>query len=859
MQDHHAVGHTNSSKLLANASSANIANNTENAMNSDALVERIRGCRDDAMSQRLYPTASFWGDKVLTMTMDMSDAYQLAQIYTHDGEYVRAERLLRDHGVAATSLWGKYLSAYCAIKTEQPDRAIAILGDEDRCRPSDAALDVRLSNTHGRSLRIEASVLYLRGIAFIHLGIRERAKANFVNALQIDVRCFQAFDALLENHLLSLGEERMVLNSLNLKDLSSHDSEFIRLIYQSRASHNLTSKQENELQSLESVYKLTDNSDVLIAKARQQCLQCNFEEALQLTTKILSKDPYNVVSLPIHISCLYETKKKNILFVFAHELVDLFPRSYVSWYAVAMYYLLISKYHEARRYFSKSTLMAPDFGLGWIGFALSFSLDGEHDQAVSAYSTAIKICPGWHIPRLYLGMEYLHMNNLALADEYFHAAYDLCDVDPLLLNELGALYIQKQDYHKAIQYLDQLVSFASNQPANHSTTDKKHKPFTNDRLTQIQHKSPVYLETALCNLGHAYRHLNDYATARRFFYRVLDVNACHGPTFSALGYMAHCERNVDNAIDFYHKALSFNPDDQISNELLKKAFDEMTLTNMVVGLKDPVLMMDDRLIEQEIEKRLNRQLGDAFDSGFGKGFGYDGNLDVSLFPVDSISVEGHAAVAAEAYEIAIPSEKKPDSATRQSARRNSSVIAFNSNLEGDDGEDELTKPTTRSMLLKKQIEHSGKRGSRLLGSSSPSYADLNNSMQLEALGRQSDVMGDSTGSALKRGLIDFTKLISDDDGDLNIRRSSAVHSHARIETTPSPPPASNSMNSLRRNRQNQMYRQLDGDSSPTRQEEHEEGVWVVSSRFGSERESNLFHVEGEEDVEMDLEDDDFDE
>lgn len=81
--------------------------------------------------------------------------------------------------------------------------------------------------------------------------------------------------------------------------------------------------------------------------------------------------------------------------------------------------------------------MDPNFGPAWIGFAHTFAVEGEHEQAISAYSTAGRLFQGMHLPTLYVGMQYLQQNNTALADEYLADSYKICKTDPLLLNEIG--------------------------------------------------------------------------------------------------------------------------------------------------------------------------------------------------------------------------------------------------------------------------------------------------------------------------------------------------------------------------------------------------------------------------------------
>jgi anaphase-promoting complex subunit 6 len=98
-------------------------------------------------------------------------------------------------------------------------------------------------------------------------------------------------------------------------------------------------------------------------------LNCQFENSLKLTTKILHKDPfcksYEVLSL--HIANLYQLGKTNQLFQLGHQLVEHSPDLAVTWFAVACYYLATLNFEEARRYFAKATTMDPLFSSAWLG------------------------------------------------------------------------------------------------------------------------------------------------------------------------------------------------------------------------------------------------------------------------------------------------------------------------------------------------------------------------------------------------------------------------------------------------------------------------------------------------------------
>lgn len=84
------------------------------------------------------------------------------------------------------------------------------------------------------------------------------------------------------------------------------------------------------------------------------------------------------------------------------------------------------------------------FGPAWLAFAHSYAFEGEHDQAITAYSTALRHSQGSHMPLLCIGMQQLGLMNLVLAKEYISAARGICPDDPLVANELGVVALHDE-------------------------------------------------------------------------------------------------------------------------------------------------------------------------------------------------------------------------------------------------------------------------------------------------------------------------------------------------------------------------------------------------------------------------------
>lgn len=185
------------------------------------------------------------------------------------------------------------------------------------------------------------------------------------------------------------------LNNLSFKGLHREDIEFVKLMYTTRLNkYRSTDDFHRAEQILQTKYELKDNADVLLSRADLLFAQCHFGDSLEMTTRILESDPYKLSALPLHLTCLHELGKKNDLFLLSHDMAERHPEEPVTWLAIGIYYMSIGKIAEARRHFSKASVMNPRFGAAWIGFAHSFATEGEHDQAISAYTTASRLFQG---------------------------------------------------------------------------------------------------------------------------------------------------------------------------------------------------------------------------------------------------------------------------------------------------------------------------------------------------------------------------------------------------------------------------------------------------------------------------------
>lgn len=399
---------------------------------------------------------------------------------------------------------------------------------------------------------------YLRGLCYANQNAFDRARDCYKDAVRIDVQCFQAFDQLMKNSLMSPAEELEFLESLDFDSMSpSSDTsvsqeaaEFTKLLYTTRLSkYSSATTLSHATETLSTHYNLADNPDLLLSRAETLYTQCRFQEALELTSSILSSSDslsalvsqgnqsqslgHSPAVYPLHLACLYETGATNALFLLSHTLADNVPEESYTYLAIGVYYLSVSKIAEARRFFSKASLLDPHSAPAWIGFAHTFAAEGEHDQAIAAYSTAARLFQGSHLPQLFLGMQHLALNNMSLAHEYLSAAYSMSSGsltlgstnlsnpgsqsssvggDPLVLNELGVVLYHEGALEDAIELFKQALSLAA----------------------LLECDPGAWLATR-ANLGHALRRLGNFEEALEEFDECLRVGA-GGSVTSYTGY-----------------------------------------------------------------------------------------------------------------------------------------------------------------------------------------------------------------------------------------------------------------------------------------------------------------------------------
>mmetsp|Transcript_52974 Transcript_52974/g.172423 ORF Transcript_52974/g.172423 Transcript_52974/m.172423 type:complete len:569 (-) Transcript_52974:67-1773(-) len=543
---------------------------------------RLRGLVQDAFQKHLYTTAIFYADKLASLShFEPEDLYTLAECYFKNHEYRRVLHLLRQHGnIVGSDERLKLLAAQSLLACKDWEECLRYL--EDHGCDEDSVADSKMASAFA----------LLRGRVYEVTENQKEALVWYERAIQLDAYCHEALDRLVGTHVLPLEQEMALLRSLRLHE----EDEWLRHMYSAKLAAARSScgcaapagalaagfaagapagsasapsldiaaswwgrgRRRRLRQAFDGELPGTDessasllpaplvrNGDTLAARSTKFFYEGDYESCYQVSKRVLEVDPYHLAALPVHIGSLVMLEKKSVVFYVAHQLVNAHPATAVAWFTVGCYYYMVKKYQSARRFFNKALALDHNFAPAWIAYGHAFALQKESDQALAAYRTASRLFPGSHLPWLFIGMEYVRTNSLQLAQQCLDYSRTLMPTDPHIYNEIGVVAFHRKDYRKAIEFLQQALSLCG---APH--------------------------EAACTNLGHAFLKEKVYDCALGAFQQAHGLNPQSSAALSGIAFTLQLLDRPDDAIEYYHRSLSINRDDQFAAEMLNYAVQE---------------------------------------------------------------------------------------------------------------------------------------------------------------------------------------------------------------------------------------------------------------------------------------------
>lgn len=437
-----------------------------------------------------------------------------ARCLAANGEHERAVRLLREtrllaHRHAAPE--ALLLAAVCLHTLGRPAECLALLE-----KAADAGAD---------GAPVVAGALWLvRGKANSALERRAEAVRCWQAALRCDPLCAEAWQLLAAAHALSAPQWAALYADTKHRVPDSAAAGLVLTFYAAATAEAGTDVAQAAVRQLAAHPRAATHPETAVARAQLLLQQRRPADALQTLREFvpfflacpllftvvaaaaaaacggLDRCVEKSVSvacaeeqvLLMYVACLMQQREREELAHVAQQLAEKRAGQPVAWFAVGCFWMAQKEYEAARTSFafvllslslslshthrtacllftgdnkcdSKATTADASFGCGWLLFGHTFAACGEHDQAAASYRTAVRLCPASHVPLLCLAQEMLAVGSHADAVQCLDSARELCDRDPLVLNEYGAAAFQQKQFADARRYLEHAESLLTAQ------------------------------------------------------------------------------------------------------------------------------------------------------------------------------------------------------------------------------------------------------------------------------------------------------------------------------------------------------------------------------------------------------------
>lgn len=170
------------------------------------------------------------------------DVYWKAQCMFLLGEYHRAAHTIRVRGLEKTHLFCHYLAAECLLEAKEYQQAIELLNANESAETMSTTMKTleAMEMEPGEAgdptkQELMASIWLLKGKVLEAMDNRQLAMDSYIQALQLNVYCTEALDALTQHEMLMSWEEKRLMLTLPIgQQCSENEAKVVRMLYQSK-------------------------------------------------------------------------------------------------------------------------------------------------------------------------------------------------------------------------------------------------------------------------------------------------------------------------------------------------------------------------------------------------------------------------------------------------------------------------------------------------------------------------------------------------------------------------------------------------------------------------------------------------
>lgn len=261
----------------------------------------------------MYAGALYWADKVAALSNnEPNDVYWMAQCMYLQKQYHRAAHIIKSRGLEKTHLSCHYLLVKCLFEAGEMNEALQILESvtNNWYQPTTMTIESTTLFEETPKHQIQAAIMLLKGRIYEALDNLGMAADCYRQSLQLDVNCYEAFEALIQHQMLTANEEMELLDSLLVnQQCTQSEGQVLKYLYEMKLRKYHSSCKITDADSLPYLTALNSTHNDRVDSQRRTCsIDDTIGKEHQMSLEISIPVP-NLISKNVKMQNIYNTKK----------------------------------------------------------------------------------------------------------------------------------------------------------------------------------------------------------------------------------------------------------------------------------------------------------------------------------------------------------------------------------------------------------------------------------------------------------------------------------------------------------------------------------------------------------------------
>lgn len=392
------------------------------------MSQQLKTSIESYLTANLLSSAKFLVDRLLTIDKSHDARYLAAQVYFRMGKYRKVMDLcgnIRHLGCVHMYLlgcleakeWAKGIEAANMVGIEE-------LGSRD------STLNVGFT-------------LCIAGKLCRKLKKDLDAVKYFSKAIKYDPYCWEALEALSE-----IGVRVKPEKLYNTRTMMGTMFQQFYTAFWHVCRYNIKAG----LQALDSIsLKYQDSVWVIIQRAKLLYENVQYEEAIKWFERAQSLDRFETYGLEFYSTSLWHMKRDVDLAYLATKLIAQDRSDPIAWLAMGNSLSLSKDSDSATKCFHRATQLEPSLAYAYTLLGHEYVSLESLSEAQDSYRTALRYDSRHYNAWYGLGMVFLRLGNLPLAEIHFISAQRINPNNSVLLCCIGMVYEKQMEFQKALE------------------------------------------------------------------------------------------------------------------------------------------------------------------------------------------------------------------------------------------------------------------------------------------------------------------------------------------------------------------------------------------------------------------------